>query len=241
MKTRMMRGTRVPLMAVLAALALTGCGVAQNQTANESSLSNVQAPAFKVSSLSDQIQAAAGQQKPASGSVSDVIVQFDRIELRGEGNHVVLQTQIARSVSLLHKFDLFEGTEGLREDLESIREIRLHLADSGHMLVKDDGQICELRTPSGQQSGLKIKLPEGFQMEASHSYELEVVFDLEHSIVHQGNGGCLLKPVLRAVLRVVEVQPPTDPGTTDPGTTDPGSGDPIPIVIIDENGNPIYL
>lgn len=91
---------------------------------------------------------------------------------------------------------------------------------------------------------MKIILTNKVQFEAGHQYNIVVDFDAMKSVVVQGNGRCLLKPVLKlkSALKVPIVtdpgsggETPTDPGTggetpTDPGTgggetpTDPGTG-----------------
>jgi len=121
-----------------------------------------------------------------------------------------------------------------------IQQIRLVLKTDGHFAVKSDDSICELKTPSAQKTGVKIILTNKVQFEAGHQYNIVVDFDAMKSVVVQGNGRCLLKPVLKlkSALKVPIVtdpgsggETPTDPGTggggetpTDPGTgTDPGT------------------
>jgi hypothetical protein len=59
-----------------------------------------------------------------------------------------------------------------------------------------DGQQLPLATPSAQQSGLKIQVNE--TLEPGILYEFMLDFDVDKSIVAQGNGGYSLKPVIRA-------------------------------------------
>ncbi len=59
-----------------------------------------------------------------------------------------------------------------------------------------DGQTLPLATPSAQQSGLKIQINEN--LEPGILYEFMLDFDVDKSIVAQGNGGYSLKPVIRA-------------------------------------------
>lgn len=87
----------------------------------------------KASSSSNSPNLGGGKSKSV---ISDVFVQFDRIELRSEGDHTLVESQIERTVSLLHHFDLFEGSSGISEVLSEIREIRLHISETGSYLVK---------------------------------------------------------------------------------------------------------
>lgn len=76
----------------------------------------------------------------------------------------------------------------------TISQIRLILGDNNTVVV--DGQTNDLQTPSAQQSGLKVQLNQ--TLEPGYDYEYTLDFDVEESIVEQGNGGYLLKPVIRA-------------------------------------------
>lgn len=98
-------------------------------------------------------------------------------------------------------YDLLELTGGasvvLSDDDEipagKISQIRLVLGDSNTVVV--NGETYPLQTPSAQQSGLKVQINDS--LAAGNSYHLTLDFDVEKSIVAQGNGGYLLKPVIR--------------------------------------------
>lgn len=98
--------------------------------------------------------------------------------------------------------NLLELTNGNRitlgsEEVEtgSYQQIRLILGDDNTVTV--DGETYALQTPSAQQSGLKLNVDA--EVEENASYNLLLDFDAARSIVKQGNGGYLLKPVIRAV------------------------------------------
>ena len=57
------------------------------------------------------------------------------------------------------------------------------------------GDKLVLDTPSAQQSGLKLKVDQ--KLEADTYYTFILDFDVDESVVSQGNGGYSLKPVLR--------------------------------------------
>lgn len=75
-----------------------------------------------------------------------------------------------------------------------ISQIRLILGENNSIVV--DGETFPLQTPSAQQSGLKINVNE--TLEGGIFYEFILDFDVDKSIVVQGNGDYLLKPVIRA-------------------------------------------
>ncbi len=100
------------------------------------------------------------------------------------------------------KVNLLELTNGNQvmlgaEELESgtYSQVRFILGDDNTVTV--DGETHDLQTPSAQQSGLKLNV--NAEVEENSTYTLLVDFDAARSIVEQGNGGYLLKPVLRAV------------------------------------------
>ncbi|WP_290476267.1 MULTISPECIES: DUF4382 domain-containing protein [unclassified Leeuwenhoekiella] len=76
----------------------------------------------------------------------------------------------------------------------AINQIRLILGSDNTVVV--DGQAYPLQTPSAQQSGLKVQFNQN--LEAGVFYTVVLDFDVKKSIVTQGNGSYLLKPVIRA-------------------------------------------
>jgi len=90
---------------------------------------------------------------------------------------------------------LLLGTEDFPEG--EIDQLRLILGEDNYLMK--NGDRFELKTPSAQQSGLKIKVSQA--VEAGNTYNLIIDFDAAKSIVNAGNSGnIILKPVLRAYL-----------------------------------------
>lgn len=76
-----------------------------------------------------------------------------------------------------------------------ISQIRLILGDSNSVVLKD-GTVVPLKTPSAQQSGLKLNVDAN--LTAGIPYALVLDFDASRSIVEAGNSGkYILKPVIR--------------------------------------------
>jgi hypothetical protein len=122
-----------------------------------------------------------------------------------------------------------------------VTQVRLYLKPQGpHFVVTAAGQNVALRTPSGVQSGLKLK---GLvDLDPCSLAQLPIVFDGKKSIfVHQlGNEAQF---TLRPVIRVGRVQAtpvgcePVDPTLPQGG---PLPGDPVnPTLPIDERPTPI--
>lgn len=102
-----------------------------------------------------------------------------------------------------NKINLLSLTGGNSEHLGEmeipageISQIRLVLGDDNYIM--QNGRRIDLKTPSAQQSGLKLKVNK--PLEAGISYDLVIDFDASRSIVRAGNSGqYILKPVLRVV------------------------------------------
>lgn len=100
------------------------------------------------------------------------------------------------------KINLLELTNGNQvslgsEELEAgtYSQVRFVLGNDNTVTI--DGETHQLQTPSAQQSGLKLNV--NAEVEENTTYTLLVDFDAARSIVQQGNGDYLLKPVLRGV------------------------------------------
>lgn len=127
-------------------------------------------------------------------------------------------------------YDLLTLTGGTQAQLAlndeipagTINQIRLILGDNNTVVV--DGETHALDTPSAQQSGLKLNLNE--TLEAGYEYEYILDFDVDQSVVEQGNGGFNLVPVIRASATA-------ETGIIE-GTVTPGA---IPVLVTATSGN----
>ncbi len=137
-------------------------------------------------------------------------------------------------MSLTGENSLFLGSEDFPEG--EIDQIRLILGDDNY--VVKDGVRSDLKTPSAQQSGLKIKVDE--DIEGGMSYSLVIDFDIAKSIVVAGNSGnIILKPVLRAYLEEAAsgVKGQLFPADASPVAVNAQKGDDQYNTFVDENGN----
>lgn len=133
----------------------------------------------------------------APGDYEAVFIDVEAVEIKYNGNQDDLILAIESGI-----YDLLELTAGVNVLLYDdevpagrISQIRLILGDDNTIVV--DGQILPLATPSAQQSGLKINVKQ--DLEPGILYEFILDFDVDKSIVAQGNGGYSLKPVIRAI------------------------------------------
>ncbi len=97
-------------------------------------------------------------------------------------------------------YDLLELQNGLdtvlaEDDVPAgkLSQIRLILGDENSVVI--NGISHDLKTPSAQQSGLKLKV--NYELEPGLYYEFWLDFDASRSIVEKGNGDYNLKPVIR--------------------------------------------
>lgn len=132
--------------------------------------------------------------------VQDVLVQVEaeaEAELEGDedGDGWVSVGNVQAGV-----YDLLELTGGVTQLLADtqveagyVSQMRLVLGSNNTVIV--DGEEKPLNTPSAQQSGLKLQVNQNF--EAGENYSFLLDFDVDQSVVEQGNGGYSLKPVIR--------------------------------------------
>ena len=76
-----------------------------------------------------------------------------------------------------------------------LTQIRLVLGENNYIIERGSEEHIMLKTPSAQESGLKLKVNQELQADAEYTFILD--FDVDKSVVHTGNGGYNLKPVIR--------------------------------------------
>lgn len=183
------------LSVLLATLGLAACGGGDGSSATATSrlrLSVTDAPPVDIAEEL-WVQFRAVEFKPEGGApITHVLATPDRINL--------LPLQDGRAAVLVGDVEL---PAGRYQWIRLIVDNELNVSDSS---IRIDGNECELRIPSGSESGLK--LIRGFTLPADGTLALTVDFDLRKSILappgQKGSGvdctqGYLMKPVLRLV------------------------------------------
>lgn len=135
----------------------------------------------------------------APGDYEKVLVDVQAIEvlLNGETHEL----PVAES----GVYDLLELTGGISAMLvESVlpagklSQIRLILGEENSVMTSE-GEFIDLKTPSAQQSGLKLNVHQDLQPGVLYDFILD--FNVEKSVVAAENGeGLILKPVIRTTL-----------------------------------------
>jgi hypothetical protein len=133
-------------------------------------------------------------------SVKEVWVDIQQIEiLMSDTSHPLILS--GTHPGLYNLLDFSDGKDTLLADATippgTISQIRLILGDNNFIITKDGTKI-PLKTPSGQESGLKVQVHQ--EISGGILYRLTLDFDAGRSIVKAGNSGnYLLKPVLRII------------------------------------------
>lgn len=99
---------------------------------------------------------------------------------------------------------LTNGTDTLIANAQlpvgTITQVRLILGSNNTIKVNDT--LYDLKTPSAEQSGLKINVHQTLADDISYTLILD--FDAAKSIVESGNGEYILKPVIRAIAQPLD-------------------------------------
>jgi len=139
-------------------------------------------------------------------------------------------------------YNLLELTNGLDTLLGAIElpagrvsQVRLVLGDNNS--VKVGGQTFDLATPSGQQSGLKVNVQQ--ELLEGITYKILLDFDAAKSVVTTGNGGYLLKPVIRSVTEATSgaIKGVVDPAASSPAIFAIADADTVASTFSDDAGN----
>lgn len=101
--------------------------------------------------------------------------------------------------SYYNVLDFTNGMDTLLSSIElpagKVSQLRLILGDNNTITVNGVTEPLPLDVPSGEQSGLKFNIHA--DLVAGIEYKLWIDFDVTRSIVVNGTGGHILKPVLR--------------------------------------------
>lgn len=197
--------------------------------------------------ISIKLVDAPGDFKAVNVEIVDVMVKMDD-DSDNENGWISLNTNNETvnlldftggfSKVLVDKFSLPAGT---------LSQIRLVLGDGNSIVLETEtgDEEHDLKTPSAQQSGLKLKV--NTEIEPGYAYDFVLDFDVKKSIVFAGNSSnIILKPVLYVSAEVSSgiiqgtVSPTNVPAIASVIIDDKGNDDPADDIVIstytDENG-----
>ena len=163
-----------------------------------------------------------------SPDVKGIVVTIDMVTAHSDQAGWVTVAQGPITVDLLTLQDVAMKLGEISLPAGTVSEVRLILADGGpQYVVLADGTHASLKTPSGAQSGEKLKGP--FTVSACERHTLTIDFDGKNSIEYHQTGGpdpeWILRPVIRVKTEADEVLPCHAAGVTpDSGLPLGGSG-----------------
>lgn len=136
---------------------------------------------------------------PADKNIAAVYVDVQGVRYSTNGEN---WTDLAINPTKVNLLDYQNGNDTLLSNIEleagvKIQQVRLVLGPTNSIELTD-GTVYDIQTPSAQESGLKINVHS--EAEVHSGYKVVIDFDASRSIVKKGNGGYLLKPVIRAYI-----------------------------------------
>jgi len=143
----------------------------------------------------------------APGDYQQVNVDIQSVEINMEGEDSVSgwQTLDLLEPGIYNLLDFTNGNDTLlvSQELEIGRISQIRLILGNNNTVMEDSVIHDLKTPSAQQSGLKLKV--NADLTRGITYSMVLDFDAARSVVKAGNSGKYnLKPVIRVLTEAVD-------------------------------------
>jgi hypothetical protein len=156
-----------------------------------------------------------------SPDVKGIVVTIDSVTAHSDQAGWVTVAQGPIQVDLLTLQDVAMKLGEISLPAGTVSEIRLILADGGpQYVVLADGSHAPLKTPSGAQSGEKLKGP--FTVSARERHTVTIDFDGKNSIAYHQTGGPDPEWILRPVIRVKAEADDVLPCHADGGVSDSG-------------------
>ncbi len=137
------------------------------------------------------------------GNYQEVWIDVQRVEVNNKADESTGWVVISEPQERYNLLELINGAQEVLGEAEldegTYRQIRLILGNNNTIVVDDS--TYQLKTPSAQQSGLKLNIDAEIQEGLITTLALD--FDVKRSIVKRGRGQSkvepyLLKPVIRA-------------------------------------------
>ncbi|RPH71971.1 MAG: DUF4382 domain-containing protein [Myxococcaceae bacterium] len=162
-----------------------------------------------------------------SPDVKGIVVTIETVTAHSEQAGWVTVAHGPITVDLLALQDVSTQLGEVSLPAGTVNEIRLILAEDGpQYVVLTDDRHAPLKTPSGAESGVKLKGK--FEVSACVKHTVTLDFDGKNSIAYHETGGpdpeWILRPVVHVKAEADEAQScSADGGTPDSGTPDSGT------------------
>ena len=138
--------------------------------------------------------------------LTDAPGDYDKVNIDIVGVQVIINDTIidlAVNEGIYNLLDFVNGKDTLLVDQSvpagKLSQVRLLLGENNTVEIGDSNY--DLKTPSAQQSGLKLNVHADFVEGVAYEYTID--FDAARSIVVTGNGKYILKPVLKVFTKSV--------------------------------------
>ncbi len=138
--------------------------------------------------------------------LTDAPAAYDKVFIDIVGARVIINDSIIDlnvNTGIYNLLDFVNGKDTVLVDQEipsgKLSQIRLILGDNNSLMIGNES--FDLKTPSAQQSGLKLNVHEDFVQGIGYEYTID--FDASRSIVQTGNGKFILKPVLKVFTKSI--------------------------------------
>lgn len=142
----------------------------------------------------------------APGDYEEVNIEIESVQVHTEDtdSEEGWTTLDEINPGIYNLLDFANGQDTLLASAElpagKISQIRLILGDDNTVKLKN-GTVVDLKTPSGQSSGVKLDVDA--TLESDVTYVMLLDFDAARSVVPKGNGGYNLKPIIRVISQAI--------------------------------------
>ena len=167
--------------------------------------------------------------------LTDMPGEYQQVNIDVKAVNVIMNdslVELSTNQGVYNILEFVNGKDTLLVDEEIpggfISQIRLVLGENNTVMVDD--VIHDLKTPSAQQSGLKLNVHNEFVPGESYAYVID--FSVDKSIVETGNDGYILKPVIRVFTKAIT-------GSVE-GVVSPAEAKPLIMVIGAEDTTSTY-
>jgi hypothetical protein len=128
-------------------------------------------------------------------------VNIDVLAIKVIVNDSIYDLETSQGIYNLLDFVNGKDTVLVTDEIPSgmLSQIRLVLGENNTVMA--DSVVSDLKTPSAQQSGLKLLVHEDISAGVAYTYVID--FDAARSIVKTGNGKYILKPVIRVFTEAI--------------------------------------
>ena len=128
-------------------------------------------------------------------------VNIDIVSVKIIHNDSIIELETNQGIYNLLEFVNGKDTLLVADEIPAghLSQVRLVLGENNSVMV--DSVLYDMKTPSAQQSGLKLNVHQEFV--PGIQYEFTIDFDVDKSIVVTGNGKYNLKPVIRVFTEAI--------------------------------------